>query len=1328
MYREPSIGQLALLGGFLVGLNAVHAVAEHLAYAGLTAQIALGFLVGSPLAGALEPAWEATLAVLGELGLLWLLFLGGLDVDAVQLLPNLGLATAAGVTGVALPVALSVLVLHAALGFPLLDAATAGAALGSTSLGTTLVALSGALGVERAEGDADPMRSRVATVLVSAALIDDVIALILLAVVRSLGSGGDTGRVDAWTAVGRPLAASAGLTLAAVLFASRVVRPALTRSLAWRKFLRAARSPEAQARRHAWVHAGLAVGCIALAGLLAAAADALGASRLLGAFLAGLAVRLATPDEVVGTVLDPAGAAKETIGAVHARVLVPVFFASMGFAIPIRDMFAPTIVWQGLVYSLVMAAAKAVVGPLVVYAVDGPWQALRANRSKHATGNERGRFGAAAILGLGLVARGEIGLVIAELAVSSGAMGQDAFLVSVWAILVCTAVGPLVLAAVARRTWPRVSGGPWGMPGGGSGGGAVAVPAMSQAGLATVSADEAATRWGTPNIEKETITRLLYNIGSQREVQWYLNHFSSVDSQKFAVIKVGGAIISDHLDSLASSVTFLNQVGLHPILLHGAGPQLNHLLEEAGVEPNYIDGIRVTDHKTLTIARSVFARENLKLADALEARGTRARPINGGVFTADYLDQDKYGLVGKIVHVNKGPIASAIAAGALPVLTSLAETPDGQVLNVNADVAASELARVIEPLKIVYLNEKGGLVHGGTGKMMDVINLDEDYDALMREPWVKYGTRLKLREIHDLLMHLPRTSSVSIISPEHLQKELFTHSGAGTLLRRGHRLYRHSALKDLDLDRFRALLAAHDPEIAAGRTSVVQYLASLAADTSAPIQVYGDDGYDVAAVVRPAASDADMAVVDKLVFSNTGLLNNVTDGVWAKLAADHPRIQWTIPHDDPNKAWHFDRCEGSVSVDAGRRVLLFCGAATPDQVKRAVEQYQHRAASTAAAAAAAAAAAGSSAAGSGSFGAPAGQKRGYATRAGGPTYRVGLVGARGFTGQELIGILDRHPRLALARTLSRSKELTGTRIAAYTRGDVRYEALTPADVAQVTDVDAWVLALPNGASAPWVEAIRTAAAPNVKGHPVMVDLSADYRFDTTGAWAYGLVQTNRAKLVGHKCISNPGCYATGMQLALHPLAQLQALAGPASVFGVSGYSGAGTTPSPKNDVRNLLHHSVLGYALAGHIHEREASRHTAPVQFSPHVGPFFRGIHLTIHAPLAKGNALWTAASVLDAYTRAYANEPLVEVSAEVPSVAAVRGRHGVAVGGFQVATDEKTGAQRVVMVAAIDNLRKGAATQAVQNMNLALGMHDLEGIDVAGDVVAVDGPSSGSA
>ncbi|KAI8839982.1 Aspartate/glutamate/uridylate kinase [Chytriomyces cf. hyalinus JEL632] len=805
--------------------------------------------------------------------------------------------------------------------------------------------------------------------------------------------------------------------------------------------------------------------------------------------------------------------------------------------------------------------------------------------------------------------------------------------------------------------------------------------------------------------EKETIVKLLYNIGSKKEVEQYLTYFSSVESHQFAVIKVGGAVLTDSLDSLASSLTFLNRVGLYPIVVHGAGPQLNGLLDDAGIVPDYIDGIRITDEKTLNIARKVFAEENLKLVEALEKLGTRARPINGGVFTAEYLDKDKYKLVGKITHVNKALIESSIRAGALPILTSLAETPDGQIVNVNADVAAGELASVLEPLKIVYLNEKGGLFHGVTKKRIDVINLDEEYEDLMKEPWVKFGTKLKIREIHDLLMRLPRSSSVSIISADHLHKELFTHSGAGTLIRRGHRIFKHSgpkAISNTDVDKLRTLLSENDPQIVDGSTSVASYLKSLESKNAT---IYGDTGYDIFASVITPEDASEPFIVEKFVSTKNAALNNVTDNLWSVLRKDFKSLAWVVRKNDPNLAWYFERADGSYTEND--LVLFWSGVENLDLVQKLVARFVSRRSGAAGPVKINPAGTRSySSTSVGLFGHQ--QRRGYATKT--SPRKVGIIGARGYTGQELIKLIDNHPSLELSHVSSR--ELKGKPVADYSSSQVIYSSLSPQDLPANTDVDAWVLALPNKICKPFVDALEGA-----KSKAVVVDLSADYRF--TDSWTYGLPELyGRDKVRQATRISNPGCYATGSQVALAPLVKaglvLPGLSG-VSIFGVSGYSGAGTTPSPKNDV-NLLRDNMMPYALTGHIHEREIGHqlsrgflsNTAPLEvaFMPHVGQFFRGISLTVSIPVSK---TVTPEQIQALYEQTYTGQKLIKVLkvGEIPEVWDIQNKHGVQVGGFAVGS----GGKRVVVVATIDNLLKGAATQALQNMNLALGFDEYAGI-----------------
>ena len=311
------------------------------------------------------------------------------------------------------------------------------------------------------------------------------------------------------------------------------------------------------------------------------------------------------------------------------------------------------------------------------------------------------------------------------------------------------------------------------------------------------------------------------------------------------------------------------------------------------------------------------------------------------------------------------------------------------------------------------------------------------------------------------------------------------------------------------------------------------------------------------------------------------------------------------------------------------------------------------------------------------------------------TFTMGIVGARGHTGAELIKLVAAHPRLKLAFVSSR--ERAGQRLSDHHpefQGELQYENLA-ADAVAAKGVDAVILALPNGLAAPFVAALEA-----VKPETVIVDLSADYRFDNT--WYYGLPELTRGRYNGQKHISNPGCYATAMQLAVHPLLDL--LAGPPQCFGVSGYSGAGTTPSDKNNVE-LLADNLMPYALTNHVHEREVSVQLGvAVEFMPHVAPHFRGITLTANLWL---NRVQTREQIVERFQQAYAGEALIEVVDEAPWVSRIAGRHGAQVGGFTLAP----GGKRVVVVATLDNLLKGAATQAMQNLNLALGIDELTSI-----------------
>ncbi|RAL65949.1 hypothetical protein DID88_005610 [Monilinia fructigena] len=714
---------------------------------------------------------------------------------------------------------------------------------------------------------------------------------------------------------------------------------------------------------------------------------------------------------------------------------------------------------------------------------------------------------------------------------------------------------------------------------------------------------------------RSTVVQLLSNIGSKREVQQYLSHFSSVSSQQFAVIKVGGAIITEHLESLTSALAFLNHVGLFPVVVHGAGPQLNKLLEDA---------------------------ENLKLVEKLEEMGVRARPITSGVFGADYLDKEKYNLVGKINKVNKGPIEAAINAGCLPILTSMAETPEGQVLNVNADVAAGELARELQPLKIVYLSEKGGLFNADTNEKISAINLDEEYDSLMSQWWCRYATASSLSDFEDT------------------QK-----------------------LKDV---------LVRDRESLDARATIDRYVDGL---KNKEFKAYFDEPMDALAIVLPPKSPSSLSNLATFTITKAGWLTHVADNVFAAIKKDHSKLVWTVKEDDENLTWFFDKADGSLSKDG--EVMFWYGITDGDEVKELMTEFVthgrsmlgdanlearlHRAAR---------AATGMSASMAGQGGIKQ-QARAFSTSARRPTARSSwAVRSTTTSGRGYATTTNPNPPFGKQNSSNTQPakvaliELAGQKLKGYEKRDITYENLSPEDVRRMEEngeIDCWVMALPNGVCKPFVDAVNEGKGPQ---NSVIVDLSADYRFDSK--WTYGLPElVNRSDIAKATRISNPGCYATAAQLGIAPLVPF--LGGQPTIFGVSGYSGAGTKPSPKNDVEKS-YCNQLG----------------AEVAFIPHVAVWFQGIHHSISIPLKEK---MTSRDIRNLYQERYAGEKLVKITGEAPSVKAISGKHGVEIGGFGVHSSGK----RVVVCATIDNLLKGAATQCLQNMNLALGFAEYEGI-----------------
>ncbi|KAF9231119.1 hypothetical protein BU15DRAFT_68601 [Melanogaster broomeanus] len=636
-------------------------------------------------------------------------------------------------------------------------------------------------------------------------------------------------------------------------------------------------------------------------------------------------------------------------------------------------------------------------------------------------------------------------------------------------------------------------------------------------------------------------------------------------------------------------------MGLRPGMLHGAGPQIDDILESEGAKPEHIDGIRVT-----------------------------------GAFTATPLDPSKYGLVGEVARVDKPPLDALSGRMPCPSCNSLAESNGGQILNVNADVAAGELAKELEPMKVVFLN---------------VINLGEEYDQLVKEPWINTAPSFKLREFKDLL---------------DLQRDLFIF-GCHTLIRRG-----------------------------AGKKSVAGFLSAPENTKQGEWSIYADESLDAVGIESHPKGKTPMLLTTLLASrSSTAHLDGFDFSTYCAFICSPPAGEEMV-----DRSWHIERAEGSFTrpghslfwygiSDVSEVEKIVKGLEASDRVERAYLP----------------------------LGPADAQLGGARSTAAG----VGLGGTRGFA------------TLARRAGVTRGVHQVSPPI---THTNLSVEDLER--IAKEDEVESWVMALPtsSGVCKPFMDAVERRSKGKEGESSVVVDLGADYRFEE--GWTYGLPELyGRTDIRSSKRISNPCCYATSTQLVAHLLPYLSPPSWPI-VFGVSGYSSAGTITQPSGGTSGdrpatlpkvtpeTLAGGVRPYLLTDHIHEGEAAWHpsrllptptsassghvsTPKVQlgFIPTIGPFFSGILSTLSSPLCTSKL--GAADIASPYALYYAGDRRARVQKSAAALADVHGKHGWGWSGVCRCT---VGGREWSLLGAGQSVG-GATTQCLQDLNLTLGYEE---------------------
>ena len=302
--------------------------------------------------------------------------------------------------------------------------------------------------------------------------------------------------------------------------------------------------------------------------------------------------------------------------------------------------------------------------------------------------------------------------------------------------------------------------------------------------------------------------------------------------------------------------------------------------------------------------------------------------------------------------------------------------------------------------------------------------------------------------------------------------------------------------------------------------------------------------------------------------------------------------------------------------------------------------------------------------------------------------KVGIIGASGYTGLELIKLLAKHKHVKIEALNSESCEgKKVSKVEPSIKSDLKFTNYSVEKIKNLA-LDLVFLAMPNG------EAMKIVPKLNCK----VIDFSGDYRFNKKAV--YGLPELFRKEIAKAKIVANPGCYATACLLAALPIQKLAKYI----VFDCkSGYSGAGKKPTYVNEPKNYTD-NIIAYNISNHRHKAEVEQFLKnKISFTPHVIPIFRGLMCTMHALLKKKT---DSKKIRDIYKNYYRKERFIKILDKIPELHDVQNNNDCCIGGFEIDKNNQ-----LVVIATIDNLLKGASGQAVQNMNIMFGIEEGEGL-----------------
>ncbi|XP_033096679.1 N-acetylglutamate synthase, mitochondrial-like [Anneissia japonica] len=389
------------------------------------------------------------------------------------------------------------------------------------------------------------------------------------------------------------------------------------------------------------------------------------------------------------------------------------------------------------------------------------------------------------------------------------------------------------------------------------------------------------------------LRRFLEEIGTDpKEARYWLKQFQNIEqmpSKIFAVVQVHQDIFQQPkmLEALSSNLSFLFRNDMISLIVHGA---------------TFSENVQPTPDE-LRASRRQVNQETMTMVNFLHASGTPAHPLFSGsnVLKADPASDGS--MMGKVVSVNTEPLEWCLGSGHMPVISSVGETSSSQLVSIDVHQATTEIAKAVQPLKVLFLNNHGGITNN-RGHVIGEILIPGDLEKLMKEAWYTKAIENKVDTMVTLLEQLPSTSSVVITSATTLLTELFTRHGAGTLFKKTDPILEMTNLNDVNISRLGDLMTR-----AFGRPLKDEYLRDISSRLNT---IYISESYDAAAVITNEG-DTNVPYLDKFVISTQSQGEGTSDMLWDVIRAKFNQLFWRSQHSNKINPWYFKRCEGSWS-------------------------------------------------------------------------------------------------------------------------------------------------------------------------------------------------------------------------------------------------------------------------------------------------------------------------------------------------------------------------------------------------------------------------------